>query len=411
MLSIQDGKIVFSSEHCNRCGTCLSSCHFEALFLDESAPTFDIRVATDACVMCRKCVKICPVHEMPERPLLEEDFTNLKHICVASARNEKTRFEATSGGIARVLAQVALEKGLVDAVYGVKAISEPPFYEGAYFLQPEELSQMANSVYYAFPFGANLQKRVNGKVLRRILIIGTSCQLQGAENYYSSTKVELIQVAIICKQQKTMDYVRWIRGKLGQPAALQVPIQFRGQGWPGQVRSEGKVFNDYAVPFGLETWRISGCSYCPNPFGWKSDFLLADPWTLVAENHPGLTLTLLRTEKAQALWKEAGDYINQWSSIPEEHALPSRPAGMLLNADDVRNSIDWWRYKRTKVDSIDFYMGRETSWLKRIGYGFLERERKCNSWLLLRFPKLQWVLQRIWGKSSKAIFILLSGKK
>ena len=417
MLSIQDGKIVFSSERCNRCGACLSSCHPGALFLEESDPVYKIRVDADACVLCRKCVKICPAHDMPERPLLEEDFADLKHICLASASNEKLRFEASSGGIARVLAQVALEKGLVDAVYGVKAVSEAPFCQGAYFFHAEEIAQMANSVYYAFPFGANFQKRINGKPFKRIMVIGTSCQLQGAENFYSGTQVELIQVAIICKQQKTMDYVRWIRGKLRQPASLQAPIQFRGKGWPGEVRSDGKAFENFYVPvagpFGMETWRVSGCCYCPNPFGWKSDFVLADPWNLTTADHPGYTVTLLRTEKAQALWKEAADYINQWSSIPEEHALPSHSAGVPLTGADVKTCIDWWRYRRTKVDSIDFYMGRESSLLKKVGYTFLEWERKINSWLLLHVlhPKVQSSLQWFWGKSSKVVLLLVSRKK
>ena len=410
MLSVQDGKILFSSDRCNRCGACLSSCQAGALSLQESDPVFQIRVDPAACVLCRKCVKVCPANDLPERPLLEEDFANLKHICIASARNEKMRFEASSGGVARALAQAALEKGLADAVYGVKTAPEPPFYQGAYFFQAGEIAQMANSVYYAFPFGAGLQKQPNGKTLTRLLVIGTSCQLQAAENFYNGSAVELIQVAIICKQQKTLDYVRWLRGKLQQPASLQAPIFFRGQGWPGQVRSNGRVFAHYFIPFGMETWRVSGCQFCPNPFGWKSDFVLADPWNLPISDSPGYTVTLLRTEKAQAFWEQARDYLNEWTALPTEPASPSHCAGTPLTAEDVKTCIDWWRYRRTKVDSIGFYMGREPSWLKRIGYTFLEGERKINGWLLLRFPhpKVQRTLQWFWGKSSKVVLSLVS---
>ncbi|MEI8234542.1 MAG: Coenzyme F420 hydrogenase/dehydrogenase, beta subunit C-terminal domain [Verrucomicrobiota bacterium] len=351
---------------------------------------------------------------MPERPLLEEDFEGFRHICLAAARDEKVRFDASSGGVARELARAALEKGLADAVYGVKRLPDAPFYEGGYFFDAGEVSQMANSVYCAFPFAAALQKRPGGRPLKRLLFIGTNCQLQAAQNFYKGTQTELLQVAIYCKQQKTLDYVRWLRREMGQPETLQAPVRFRGDGWPGKIHSDAKTVSSYffSLPFGMETWQVPGCRFCPNAFGWKSDLVLFDPWSLIADN-PGMDVAVLRTQAAQALWEAARERLVEWPEIPAELALHPSMALRPLTGGDVKTCIDWWRYRRTKVEAIPFYLGREEAWWRRAGYAFLEWERRINSWLLLRLrhKKAQYLLMRFWGKSSKVILWIVGRRK
>ena len=411
MLSISNKQIVFSSALCNRCGACLSSCGAGALSLLPRHPVFDIQVDMDACVLCTKCVKICPAAQLPERPLREEDFETPVHICLAAAQDEKVRFDASSGGVARTLAKAALESGFVDAVYGVRQSATAPYYEGGYFFDAGEVSQMANSVYCAFPFAANLKKKPAGSPLKRLLFIGTNCQLQGAENFYKGTQTEVFQLAIYCKQQKTLDYVRWLRREMSQPEDLDALISFRGDGWPGQIRSAAKTLSSYFFAiFGLETWRVPGCQICPNPFGWNSDLVLLDPWSLVNDkDRAGFTLVILRNEKAQRLWETARHLLLEHSQIPEDLAARPCLAGRALTGEDVKHSIDWWRYRRTKVDSIPFYLGQETHWLRKIGYTVLEWQRAINGLLFLRFrnKKVQYVLLRIWGKASKAILLLV----
>jgi len=75
----------------------------------------------------------------------------------------------------------------------------------------------------------------------------------------------------------------------------------------------------------------------------------------------------------------------------------------------VKISIDWWRYRRTKVDSMPFYLEREGNWLRKMGYAALEWERRINGRLFLRFrnKKVQHLLLRFWGKTSKAILMFI----
>ena len=138
--------------------------------------------------------------------------------------------------------------------------------------------------------------------------------------------------------------------------------------------------------------------------------VLLDPWSLVNDkDRAGFTLVILRNEKAQRLWETARHLLLEHSQIPEDLAARPCLAGRALTGEDVKHSIDWWRYRRTKVDSIPFYLGQETPWLRKIGYTVLEWQRAINGLLFLRFrnKKVQYVLLRIWGKASKAILLLV----
>ena len=413
VLICRNRQIVFEESRCTRCGVCLAVCPTDALSLVNEDPAFEIKVDLDACILCQKCVKVCPAEVLPERPLTEEDIDGLRHITLAHAKDEKTRFEASSGGVARTLAYAALEKGLVDAVYAVRQNAEPPYYEGAYFTKPEEVAQMANSVYCVFPFGQGLKKQLEGKPLRRLLFIGLSCQIQAAELFYRNSGVELIKVAILCKQQKTVDYLRWLRRGLKQPLNFPAPIRFRGQGWPGKLSCGGVNHpGSYALPFMLDWWRPSGCRLCPNPFGWESDFVLLDPWNLSLQDkdRSGTTLTLLRTEQGELLWKEAKDYLCESIRLPSGSDAPEGQIGRALEPDDVKNCFEWAHFQRNKIEAIDYYLGRERSSKKRIVYAILEKLRGWCGWLALHapFPKqVEWVLIRVYLRSRRVLFHFL----
>lgn len=412
MLSLHEGHVRFDPHRCTRCGACLAACHKGVISLREEGAEFQIVVDTEKCVLCLRCIHICPAEKLPEQPLRDADFAETSHICLAAARNPQVRYHASSGGVARELARAALENGLVDAVYGVRRIPEPPFYAGGYLFDPGEAAEMANSVYYAFPFAAGLRKKPEGRQLKRLLFIGTNCQIQAAEAFYKGTPTELLKVAILCKQQKTPEFVHWLRREMGTEEDRATPVSFRGQGWPGTVRCGGKTLSPafYSTPFGMELWRVPGCRFCANLLGRDADITLFDPWNLVVtEGSAGFDAVMLRTEAARALWEAARGRLEEWGKIPLELALRPHLAGRPLTGEDVKTSIDWWRYRRTKVDALPFYLGRERTWHRRFGYAMLERLRQFNGWLFLRVrnKKIQSLATLIWGKGSKALLMLV----
>lgn len=371
MLSRIDQRIVYDPARCTRCGTCLSVCKTGALRLEEGKDVFSISVNNEACVGCQKCMRVCPAADLPEHRMDESDFFTLRRALLAHAADAELRYKSTSGGVARTLARAALETGWADAVYCVIQKSDSP--EGAYLTSPAEIDRISNSVYCALPFNEHLRKDLNGKPISRLLYIGTNCQIQAAERFYKGSGVEIIKVAIICKQQKTRAYVRWARRMMKQAPGDATPIRYRGNGWPGKLTSGKASYGNYYRPFVMQLWRVPGCRFCPHAFGWGSDILLADPWNLIAANsgNSGLTMTLLRTENALALWKIAAPYL-----IEERE----------LTAVEVQKSVDWKSYKSSKLAKIPYFLGTEPSLIRRIGYGFVEKQRSLFEWLFDTFP-------------------------
>ena len=387
MLLKQGNRIVYDSSRCTRCGTCLAVCKSGALRLEEGEDVFGIVVNHEACVGCQKCVRVCPASDLPKHRMEESDFTTLRRAFLAHATDADLRYKSTSGGVARTLARAALETGWVDAVYCVVQKNDPPYAEGAFLTSSADLDRISNSVYCALPVNENLRKEINGKPLSRLLYIGTNCQIQAAERLYKGSGVELIKVAIICKQQKTRAYVRWSRRMMKQSPRDETPIRYRGNGWPGQITSGQGSYKNFFRPFAMQLWRVPGCRFCPNAFGWGSDILLADPWNLISINssNPGLTMTLLRTDTALSLWKVAAPYLT------EEREL---------TAAEVRKSIEWEGYKKNKQGKIPFYLGNEPSLIRRLGYGLLEKQRTFYEWLfdVLAVPE---VVEKILNRTLK----------
>lgn len=386
MLFLQDRLIAYDASRCTRCGTCLSVCPVDALHVGDGRDVFHIDVDHDACIVCQKCVRVCPAAALPEHPLEENDFFTLRRAVLAHASDAVLRFEATSGGVARTLARAALETGWADAVYCAVRKDDAPYAEGDFLTSPAEIDRISNSVYCAFPFNRALRNEIHGRRIARLLYIGTNCQIQGAERFFKGSGVELVKVAIICKQQKTRAYVRWARRMMKQSADDATPIRYRGHGWPGSLTSGSAAYKNYFRPFVMELWRVPGCRFCPHALGWGSDILLADPWNLVPRdsNNPGQTMTLLRTEQALALWKIASPY------LAEEREL---------TGEEVQRSMDWKHYQG-KQAKIPYFLGRESSLFRRFSYGFVEKQRAFYEWLLDTLPVPE-VVEKILNRTLK----------
>lgn len=311
MLSIERDGVRFDMNRCCQCGTCLAACPCGALHAEiRDDGLYVISWKNEACNGCGICVSVCPARGLSHYSAKESDWEAVLETMLGHARDEKIRAAASSGGVARFLIKAALEGGGFDAAYAVVNADSYPWAKGRMLDALTDPMQLANSIY--LPLLANRQLRLIKRKPFRLLVVGTHCQLIGIERFFRKCEIEIVRIAIFCKQQKTLRYAQFIGRRLGITVGLNTPLRFRGENWPGQTRicDRSIGYEDAAgLPYGKRLWTVPGCEYCTNPLGLKADLTLADPWGIDASG-PGRTLILVRSAAGRKLLDQSAAFLD-----------------------------------------------------------------------------------------------------
>jgi coenzyme F420-reducing hydrogenase beta subunit len=385
MLFCTQNQIQFKLERCCQCGACLASCPSCALTRTwRDNGLFMVHCNVDKCTKCQECVRVCPSIILPDLKLTEDDWKAVRQVYLGHAIKESIRYNASSGGIARTIIRNTLEKGACRWVYTVLESDKYPWAMGGYITRESFKARISNSMYRPLPVCENLRKLTSGK----LLVVGTHCQLLAVEAFYRSSEVELVKICILCKQQKTLDFSRFMAKRLRVPDYRNTRIQYRGDGWPGEITMAKKKMpyeEAAALPFGKGLWRVPGCRFCTHPLGARADLTLADPWKITSDEKSGMTLILVRTEEGEKLL----------DLCREDAELKGIPLAL------AQISIDWNGIK-CKQERTEYYLGNSMGLDKRMKYKIGELQRALYEKLLLstRIPKLALkVLNKVpfWG--------------
>ena len=353
MLYFEENRLHFNKSRCCQCGTCLAACPEGALKAAlQACGLFSIECNESLCTRCGTCLGVCPARKLPDNPLTDDNWANLKGTFLIYARDEKQRFRASSGGVARILLAGLVDRGLVDCAYGLRKSLTYPWAEGRFWKRPVDPSEVPGSMYLPVMANENLKLKAATKTM---LVIGTPCQLLGAERLLKNQTQRIYKIAIFCKQQKTFGFLHFMARRLGvsfdQESTME--ISFRGEGWPGRLRIGSKSIayeHAAALPFGKRLWRVPGCLFCPNPCGANADLTLADPWGIEQPGALGKTLTLVWTKQGQ-------DLIDQ-----NKELLGIEP----IDVVSAKISLDWPGVQR-KQRLADYYLGRKVRFRTMLG--------------------------------------------
>ncbi len=345
MLKIEDKKVLFNLKRCTQCGACIAACEKGALSTKVADNgLYSIAVNERLCDCCGRCVTVCPSHRLPNEKPLNKCWQEIIGCVLSYAKDNEIRKNASSGGVARMLLSGTLSKGISESAYCLRYIRDYPWAEGYLWKGGVTLEDVPNSMYLPILTMKNLRFK---KPLESILLIGTTCQLLAATRLLNGRVNKIIQIAIFCKQQKTIGLTKFIAKRLGiqfeQNRGHQ--MSYRGKGWPGRITIDEKEisFEEAAsLPYGKRLWRVPGCLCCPNPFGIGVDLTLADPWGLEESGALGKTLVLIWTEQGKKLLE-----LNRDLLIEESIDIPS-----------VKKSIGWQALEHRRV-LVDYYAGAE----------------------------------------------------
>lgn len=383
MLSIKDGIVKFSINGCQQCGACGAVCAKSAISYNDLANgTKGIVIDQTLCVKCMRCVNVCPAKRELHDDAYMERLKDTKYY-LAFNESEEIRRNSSSGGVCRTLIIETLKNDIVDGVYSLRKLDNYPSAIGEFYTKENipEYNDIPNSVYHSIMVCSELHKVHR---VKRLMLIGTSCQLYALEKALKGKYEELIKVCIFCKQQKTLDSTRWLAKAMGVKLSSKqsVSIRYRGEGWPGILRiMEAQLpWNRAAgLPFGRRLWTVPGCNICADPFGIEveADLCLMDPWNIREPNNLGETLVSVYTDRGQSTLKATKNI-----TIIKKEYHEIAPA---LGEFDVK----------CKRLLQPFYKGEEVEeYIENAGRAET-KQRKQLEWLVEILPRMPFIFYRI----------------
>ena len=181
-------------EQCTGCKMCADVCPRDAISFETDHEGFWYpKIDYEKCIECGKCVKMCPS--------LHEELRSrgdLPEVYAAWTKDDGIRLESTSGGVFFEIACWFIENG--GAVAGCRYTSD---WRGAeHFLAKEMdgLKQIMGSKYYqSDTSGIYAQVRKAADAGRRVLFVGSPCQVNAMRTYLGGGHDNVWLMDYICR--------------------------------------------------------------------------------------------------------------------------------------------------------------------------------------------------------------------
>lgn len=173
--------IICSDNNCFGCALCYEICPQKAIKIEDCNGFYRPVIDEDKCVNCGLCKKTCPGLKMMQEGI-SEDYQPKK--CFAAVNsNNKIRQRASSGGVARLLAEMQIKSGgFVVGVIFNQAYCRAEF---KVFYTLEDLQMMSNSMYVQ-TYKGNVYKEIRKASRDKDgLFIGVPCDIYAFKTYFN----------------------------------------------------------------------------------------------------------------------------------------------------------------------------------------------------------------------------------
>lgn len=324
-----------SREDCTGCTTCAAACPVGAITMQADHEGFLRPVIGDTCIHCGKCETVCP--SLAERPaeLTEQPVYAVRN------RDTGTLAQSTSGGFFSVLARHVLAQGGI--VCGA-AFDESLNVVHRFAENEDELAALRQTKYVqsdlrgVFPQIAQFLK--NG---RKVLFIGTPCQVEGLKHYLGGEQENLLTCDLVCHGVPAPGVYRsWLNTeeiRHGQKAAGLL-FRDKSDGWDKakltlrfadhSVYSAPLTETTYGRGFGAAMFLRPSCHRCPcTGHRRPADFTLGDFWGIDPTALPdgtkaGVSMVILNSDRAKALWPDLQNEVEAVNR-PWDEAIKGNP--------------------------------------------------------------------------------------
>lgn len=322
---------------CNACGDiCPKKC---ITFNTDIEGFWYPKIDKDICIDCHLCEKVCPMIEPSDYIQRYEE----PKVFAAYTKDEKIRFDSTSGGIHSMLAK---------AMYKQNAYIGGAIYNADYTCRhitsndPEMLPKIRSSKY--------LESNMEGQYKKikellnageKVLYCATPCQIQALYKYLRKDYENLITVDFLCRGVNSpkvfLSYMDMLEKQYGSKA---IEIKFKNKKWGwhnfslrvnfknGQQYCKDRWHDMFFVGY-LQYGNFArpSCYECPfKGFPQKADITLADFWGIEnidksMDQDKGTSLVMINSNKGMSLFDAIRPYI-EWREFSVDDAKAGNPA-------------------------------------------------------------------------------------
>lgn len=314
---------VVTSGNCSGCGVCVALAPQELkMELDESGFLRPVSIHKDGGLEDDEPKKTafqnsCPgylVDGLDNTSMNMEPFGNFIQAWKGYAKDPKTRFEGSSGGVLTALSSWLLESGQVSEVIASRNDKENPARTIPVTVKKSTgIDVTSGSRYAPVSNGSLLTLGATSQAL-----IGKPCEVSATRSLYNFLDKETpITLTFFCAGTPSQLATERLVGKLGQSLNTLKSLNYRGQGWPGKFRvtdldgtvAEMTYSDSWGSVLGKDLqWR---CKICPDGCGQLADVSVGDLWESDENGFPlfedgdGMSVIIVRTMRGKELIQRA----------------------------------------------------------------------------------------------------------
>ena len=191
---------ICEENRCTGCFTCYNVCPKGCITMCENEMGCIVpKINTEECLQCSLCVKSCPQNS-------ESDFKRPMETYAAWNLDNKDREDSTSGGAATIFAKnIIKQNGIVfGSQYdeNLNVVNKP-------MESIDQIEKLKGSKYAQSYIGHSYKKAKEYlKKDKRVIFIGTPCQIDGLKFFLKEEYENLITVDLVCHGVPPMKYLR-----------------------------------------------------------------------------------------------------------------------------------------------------------------------------------------------------------
>ena len=363
---------IIDKAKCCGCAACQQICPRTCITMTEDEQGFLYpSVDKESCIDCGLCERICPVLNPYDAP---ED---LPDSYAGRVDDEVLRDNSSSGGVFTVLATDIINKG--GCVFGA-CFNNDWTVSHKCISNIDEIYKLRGSKYVQSRIGSSF-KEVKSflKEGKWVLFSGTPCQIAGLNHYLGKDYPTLITVDIVCHSVPSpLVWAKYLSSLItvrNSSTNSKISVTFRNKehGWhsygllikrdTGVIVNESSWSNNYMQGFLQDLYTRPSCAACPaRQYRSHSDIMLADYWG-VEKYHPdwddnkGLSLILIKTEKARILFDSIAKDLSLFEQIPYIE-VEDRGLHAPIMENTAPHPLRSYFWKRINKEEIDVLIGK-----------------------------------------------------